>query len=211
MPFYREFSFGDISVSVWNITESADELLSLSIGDYAAETAALRDGQRRTEWLAVRLLLERVCGVTASIVYNAAGKPSLRGTQGYISISHTRGFAVLAYSPYVPLGVDVELSGRNAMAAARMFVNDESSISLSGRDVEAKTLVYWCACEAIFKVVGDAGGSYKRNLFAKPFEFMSPGEIVVSLKGIPNIPQRDYVVKYLCEDNLLIALCVPGI
>ena len=85
--------FGDISVSVWNITESADELLSLSNGDYAAETAALRDGQRRTEWLAVRLLLERVCGVTASIVYNAAGKPSLRGTQGYISISHSIGIS----------------------------------------------------------------------------------------------------------------------
>ena len=59
MPLYNEMKFGDISVSIWEITESADELLSLSKSNYAGEAAMLHGGRRKAEWLAVRLLLER--------------------------------------------------------------------------------------------------------------------------------------------------------
>ena len=207
MPLYNEMKFGDISVSIWEITESADELLSLSKSNYAGEAAMLHGSRRKAEWLAVRLLLERMCGAEARIVYDAAGKPLLCGAQGYISISHTRGFALLAHSLRVPVGVDVELVGRNVVTVARRFVNEESRLSLPCGDINAGMLAYWCACEAIFKVVGDVGGTYKDNLFVKPFELSGHGRIAVSLKGLDTCCERDFFVDYINDGKLLVALC----
>ena len=124
-----------------------------------------------------------------------------------ISISHTRGFALLAHSLRVPVGVDVELVGRNVVTVARRFVNEESRLSLPCGDINAGMLAYWCACEAIFKVVGDVGGTYKDNLFVKPFELSGHGRIVVSLKGLDTCCERDFFVDYINDGKLLIALC----
>ncbi len=208
MPLFRQFSLGGASVAVWEITESASELLSLLGDKYAAEASRLRDGQRRAEWLAVRLLLARLCGPSACIAYDTAGRPVLVGAEGDISISHTRGYAVLAHSPHARVGVDVELAGRNAVSAARRFVGSVSAISLAGEDSAAKTLAFWCSCEAIFKVTGNVGGTYKDNLSVMPFELAGQGCITVSLNGLPSYPARDFTVSYMKDGGLFIALCM---
>lgn len=207
MPFYRELKFAGASVAVWKITEGCEELLSRLNGDYVAEAAALHEGQRRAEWLAVRLLLERLCGAGARIVYDAAGKPLLSAASGSISVSHTRGYAALAYSPDGNVGLDVELVGRNAAASARRFVNEETAKNLSGEDENEKMLAFWCFCEALFKVVGDIGGTYKDNLFVAPFKLSEKGAVVVSVRGLGAEHERDYTVEYLNDGEIFIALC----
>lgn len=206
MPFHREFELGGASVYVWKITESARDLLSSVSPDCAAEALLLHGEPRRKEWLAVRLLLERACGVDARIVYDKAGKPSVEGLCGYISVSHTRGYAFLAYSKDTPLGIDAELVGRDALSASRRFVNESSMQMLSGEDAAGKALAYWCCCEALFKLVGNIGGTYKENVSVKPFDLSAQGEIMLSVKGLPTGHEHDYVAHYVSDGTLFVLL-----
>ena len=207
MPLYREFELGEASVAVWRITESSEELLSMVSPDDAAEALLLCGEQRRKEWLAVRLLLARVCGNGARIVYNSVGKPFLHDSCGCISISHTRGYALFAYSEKTPFGIDVERVGRDALSASRRFVNEDFAPFLCGDDAAALALAYWCSCEALFKLTGDIGGTYKDNVFVKPFQLSSHGVFMLSVKGLSLEYERDYQAEY-DNDGALFTLLV---
>ncbi|MBR4065298.1 MAG: hypothetical protein IKJ97_00945 [Bacteroidaceae bacterium] len=209
MPFCREFTLGKAVVTVWEITETAEELLLLSTVDYRSEAASMGNAKRCAEWLAVRLLLARQCGENARIVYDAAGKPSLVGCDGYISISHTRGYALLAYSKSVPIGVDVELVSRDATAAARRFLNEDFASAFHGGS-KSHVLAYWCFCEALFKLVGNIGGTYKDNIAVRSFELEIQGRAVLSVVGISPVYERDYAVEYVNDGTLFIALCTEA-
>lgn len=206
MPFHREFELGGASVYVWKITESAGELLSSVSPDCAAEALLLHGERRRKEWLAVRMLLAKVCGADARIVYDKAGKPSVAGLCGHIGVSHTRGYAFLAYSKDTPVGIDAELVGRDALSVSRRFVNESSMQMLSGEAAAGKALAYWCCCEALFKLVGNIGGTYKENVFVKPFDLSAQGKIMLSVKGLPAEYERDYVAHYVSDGTLLVLL-----
>lgn len=206
MPLYRELDFGKASVAVWKITETAEELLSQLPAEYIPTALLLRDGQRRTEWLAVRILLERMCGADARIVYDEAGKPMLSGAAGYISVSHTDGYALLAYSLSNPVGVDMERVDRNVSVAARRFLNESylSAVPASERDIYM--LASWCACEALFKLVGNIGGTYKRNVIVRPFQPETQGTIGVSINGISPALDCDFEATYVNDGELFILL-----
>lgn len=209
MPLYREFKFGNATVAVWKITETSEELLSMLPDEYAACSVGLCNGQRRAEWLAVRILLAGLCGTCARIVYDGNGKPLLEGATGYISISHTKGYALLAYSVEEPIGIDVELLARDVSFAACRFVNDEYLASLPGKECNVYVLAYWCLCEALFKLVGNVGGTYKENVYVKPYAMEAQGTIEVSLKGTSVASDTDYCASYVNDGELLIVL-IPG-
>ena len=204
MPLYKEFKIGDIDVAVWKITETTEELSSLVASECAAEAGQMKSCSRRQEWLAVRVLLARLCGRTARIVYDECGKPSLAGADGFISISHTRGYALLAHSLSQPFGVDMELSSRDASVAARKFMKESDLASLSPETANKAMLIRWCVCEALFKLVGNVGGTYKDNvLLLSPFP-APDGSLTVSLKGCRELPDSDYAARCVEEDGLVI-------
>ena len=204
MPLYKEFKIGDIDVAVWKITETTEELSSLVASECAAEAGQMKSCSRRQEWLAVRVLLARLCGKDACIVYDECGKPSLAGADGFISISHTRGYALLAHSLSQPFGVDMELSSRDASVAARKFMKESDLASLSPETANKAMLIRWCVCEALFKLVGNVGGTYKDNvLLLSPFP-APDGSLTVSLKGCREVPDNEYVAHCSDEDGLII-------
>lgn len=204
MPLYKEFKIGDIDVAVWKITETTEELSSLVASECAAEAGQMKSCSRRQERLAVRVLLARLCGSTARIVYDECGKPSLAGADGFISISHTHGYALLAHSLSQPFGVDMELSSRDASVAARKFMKESDVASLSSETANKAMLIHWCVCEALFKLVGNVGGTYRDNVsLSSPFP-ASDGSLAVSLKGCREVPDNEYVAHCSDEDGLII-------
>lgn len=206
MPLYREFKLGNASVAVWKITETAEKLLSLLPTEYIPAALLLRDGQRRTEWLAVRILLERMCGADARIVYDEAGKPLLIGAAGYIGVSHTDGYALLAYSLSNPVGVDMERVDRDVSTAARRFLNESHLNTVPDSWRATYMLASWCACEALFKLVGDVGGTYKENVIVKPFRPGTQGTMDVSIKGISPTLDCDFEAMYVNDGELFMLL-----
>ena len=204
MPLYREYSVGDIRIAVWEMNETSDELSSLLAPECLAGLPVACSEQRRRERLAVRVLLSRLCGNNARIVYDAAGKPVLEGAVGFISISHTRGYALLAHSPELSFGIDVELLSRDASSAARRFMRADDIAALEPVVAKKAILLRWCVCEALFKFVGNVGGTYRDNVFLETPLPLADGTLKVHLRGCGNFPDGDYVAHCIEDDGLLV-------
>ncbi len=111
------------------------EIRPLAITEGLARRAA-----EKAAWHAI--VRERLGGDTA-IAYNKNGAPVLAGTPGYISVSHTRGWVAVVWSP-APCAIDIELRSRTLSPAARErygFTRIEE----------------WCALEAEYKYKGLTG------------------------------------------------------
>ena len=209
MPLVSEYRVGNVGVAVWKITETTEELLSLVAPEYMAAAALLRGEHRRREWLAVRALLGRVCGDAARIGYDSSGKPYLVGGGCHIGISHTRGYALLACSADNPFGVDAELLGRNAVASACKFMPASDVEALPHADADLAVLVRWSVCEALFKLVGDLGGTYKDNVVLHSSLPGRDGVIDVSIKGISGFEDACFRAFCIMDEDLLLVVCTP--
>lgn len=208
MPLTGVYNLGGADVWVWKITEMVDEL-SLLVDKECAVYArgAFKSEKRRSEWLAVRAIVAKQLGGQARIVYDGAGKPSLEGADGYLSISHTNGYAVVAFSRECEVGVDVELASRNVLAVSGRFMPQEVLDALSPDERNRTALVNWCAKEAVYKITGDLGGNFKDNISVECPAVVENGRFALSLVAVDCGGEPFYVADYSFYDDLLVVLC----
>lgn len=156
MPNYVHHTYEGGGIAIWHITETADELYALlGTRRYDAQLAEKKNESRRAEWLAVRLLVKELFGSEAEVAYHPTGRPYLKNSTTHISISHTKGFAAVAYHHKAPLGMDIEyLSSRVERIASRFTTQDEASyIDVHDEDVrQMYHLVNWSAKETLYKL-----------------------------------------------------------
>ena len=114
----------------------------------------------RAAWHAI--VRERLGGEVA-ISYNKNGAPVLDEGRGYISVSHTRGWVAVVWSPR-PCAIDIELRDRKLSAAAAV----RYSIS---------SIEDWCALEARYKYTGLTG----REPAPDSVRFLPHPELVVAV------------------------------
>ena len=105
--------------------------------------------RRVAEKTAWRAIVREKLGGDVTVGYNTNGAPVLTpapgspDSSGYISVSHTRGWVAVVWSP-TPCAIDIELNTRSLSAAARErygFTRMEE----------------WCALEAEYKYEGLTG------------------------------------------------------
>lgn len=207
MPLYGRYISGDVEISVWEMTETIDELSAGADNSLLVEAQAFAGTGRRAEWLAVRKLVKLVLGDAARIVYDNAGKPLLAGGGAHISISHTRGYVALAVSHSCPVGFDVELLSREVGVASRRFMRDDELVAVPAELQNCVKLLRWTASEAVYKLVGNLGGSYRDNIVlnvAVPLQ--ESGILLLSLVGLRS-GNGVYRVSYLFAGPLLLVLC----
>lgn len=133
----RQLSPG-VRLGLWAITEPAD-------------TPRLRERQ------AVASLLTAMTGDDSlTIGHEESGKPfvcppsSQAPLPRAISVSHTRGYAVLMLSDGVAVGVDIEYrSDRVERIAARFIRPDEEAVTTDDK------LLVWSAKEAVYKLFSE--------------------------------------------------------
>lgn len=208
MPLQRKLCWDSVDVWVWKITETADELSLLVPGEqacYARETFASE--VRRAEWLAVRAIVAQQFGDKARVVYDVAGKPSIEGIPGYISVSHTKGYAVVAFSRECEVGVDVELMSRDVLPVAARFMPAESLDVFPSVERNRVALVNWCAKEALFKITGDLGGNFKDNISVGELGEGETGHVALTLMGVEYPGEPLFVADYSFYEELLVVLC----
>lgn len=208
MPLQRKLCWDCVDVWVWKITETADELSQLVPGEqacYARETFASE--VRRAEWLAVRAIMAQLFGDSTHIVYDVAGKPSIEGVPGYISVSHTKGYAAVAFSRECEVGVDVELMSRDVLSVAGRFMHVESLDLLPPVKRNRVALVNWCAKEALFKITGDLGGNFKDNISVGELGEGETGHVALTLMGVEYPGEPLFVADYSFCEELLVVLC----
>ncbi len=156
MPNYAHHTFEGGGIAIWHITESSDELYALlATHRYDAQLADKTHEARRAEWLAVRLLVKELFGPECEVAYHATGRPYLKGGNVHISISHTKGYAAVAYHRAQPIGMDLEYRSSRVERIASRFTT-EAEAAYVDKHAEAERQMYhlinWSAKEALYKL-----------------------------------------------------------
>ena len=180
-------------IALWEITETLQELLKLyhtiSIPDFNTE-------KRKKEWLASRLLLNKISPNT-TISYNGFGAPELNNGN-YISISHSKGLVAIITSKK-QVGLDIEEISGKALRVSSKFI---SKNHLKALTAEKATLI-WCCKEAVFKWHQKGEVDFIADIKLHPFESMEKGEITAEFRNTQLILTyqkiHNHYLVYVCK------------
>ena len=178
MPIYRTYKQGGLTVGVWKVEESVEQLRSMfqDFSIYEEGFSRFSAESRKREWLAVRVLLKELCGEEKVIAYHSSGKPYLADGSMCVSFSHTRGYVAVALHPSAEVGIDIEQYGTRVQKVASRFIRDDERVSIESGDEIYGLLLHWSAKETMFKLMEDEAVDFVRHLHILPFTQKENGE-----------------------------------
>ena len=146
-------------ISVWEITESEDELVRLvSIpNDELEELALIGSSARRKEKLAVRALLNSIFEEKVYLGHHDNGSPFIQNNSIHISITHTAKFVAIITHPTEDVGIDIESLDRDFSAVEKKALSEDEIDDLSTKNRNLQLAIYWCAKEALYKRMNQRG------------------------------------------------------
>ena len=154
MPQQNNITIREGLLLLWNMTESAEELLRRypRFNKYRPFLQS-RHPRRQTEWLASRLLLDSINCRPEQVSYSPTGRPVIHHPDfNYISISHSTKLAGIYLHPSIPVGLDIESIHRNfAMVIPRFLSPEEQQTAASLPEGPA---LFWSIKEAVYKAAG---------------------------------------------------------
>ena len=165
MPLLKTIPIEGGLIGIWKFTEPTADLLPAFSAEELADPAFLKHTheKRKVEWLTTRLLIRQLIGPNFTISYQESGKPILKHTKfRHISISHSRDFAAVILHENLSVGIDIESITRDFTRVENRFLSDEERAE-TNRDPQLQCL-FWCAKEAIFKLVDDQGVDFKKQI-----------------------------------------------
>lgn len=179
MPLYRTYKQGDLTVGVWKVDESIEELRSMfqDFSMYETDYAWFTAEKRKQEWLAIRVLLKEMLGEEKEIAYLPSGKPYLADESCRISFSHTKGYVAVALHPSQEVGVDIEQYGTKVQRVAHKFIREDEYSSIHSGDEVYAMLLHWSAKETMFKLMEEEAVDFIDHLHILPFIPRSFGEL----------------------------------
>ena len=191
MPNYAHHTFEGGGIAIWHITETSDELYALlGMPCYDAQLLEKKNESRRAEWLAVRLLVKELFGSECEVAYHPTGRPYLKHGTAHISISHTKGFAAVAYHHAAPIGMDIEyLSSRVERIASRFTTQAEASyIDVLEEPVrQMYHLINWSAKETLYKLFDSPSmAEFKEVFHIAPYALAECGTMNATVCDVEN-------------------------
>ncbi|MEJ2003784.1 MAG: 4'-phosphopantetheinyl transferase superfamily protein, partial [Cyclobacteriaceae bacterium] len=148
--------------------------------------------QKRSEWVAARLMLRTLCS-HMKISYNGTrndsnGKPFLQGHAIEISLTHSFPYVAVIADPRSSVGIDLEQSKEKLLRIAPRFLNDRE-LGLCRGEV-SKILSFWCAKEALYKIYSKKGLNFRDEIHLYP----DSSDHWLMIEGI--IHKNDHESKY---------------
>lgn len=142
-------------LALWKMDEGEDQLLS-RYPYMASPLASIKSETRRRERLTACALLEALTGNgQPQIGHDQSGNPAIGN--GSISISHTRGYCALLYSPEAGrrLGIDIEWTSNRVERVTSYFMRDDEEAATL-----ADKLLNWSAKETCYKYFSEQDLKY---------------------------------------------------
>ncbi len=174
MPVILEKIYeNNISLAVWQITESHDELQAMLPSEILtdAELASISHPQKQVEFFCSRLVIKHLANSLGikylGIKKDECGKPYLVGSNWQMSITHTSNYVAAVMHPSEALGMDMEKPSEKLQRIAHKFLS-ETERTEAENDIE-KLCIYWSAKEALYKLYGKRKVIFNENLFVFPF------------------------------------------
>ena len=172
MPIEIEpINLNDVSVYLWEIEETKDELISLC-HDSGIDTTGIeniRSYSRACEKLSTLLILNHIFGKGVELYHTETGAPRIKESDTHISISHSAYLVGVAVSNLYPIGLDIEHKAEQVLRVREKFLND-TELAITSPNDKIVNLYYWTAKEAVYKAV-EADGIDFRNDIHKPLSY----------------------------------------
>jgi phosphopantetheinyl transferase len=165
MPLFKTIPISGGLIGIWKFTESTTDLLPAFTAEELADPTFLKytHEKRKVEWLTTRALIRQLIDADFTISYQESGKPILKHTRyRHISISHSRDFAAVILHENLSVGIDIESATRDFIRVENRFLSDQERAK-TNRDPQLQCL-FWCAKEAIFKLVDNEGIDFKQQI-----------------------------------------------
>jgi 4'-phosphopantetheinyl transferase len=169
MPLFKTIPIPGGLIGLWKFAETTAELLPEFSGEDLDDPAFRKytHEKRIVEWLATRLLIRQLIGPDFAISYLSSGKPNLKHDRyKHLSISHSRDFAAVILHERLNVGIDIEETARDYNRIEKKYLSD---LEIGQIDKNQRLhCLYWCAKEAIFKLVDDEGIEFRNQIHIIP-------------------------------------------
>lgn len=197
LVYLRELD-NHVRFAIWRIEEPAEDLIGRLQLDQREKAllSRLNKGKRTLHWLATRVLLRTMLNTPGFIdcPSDENGKPYLANFPQRISLTHSFDYAAVMMSDNGEVGIDLELVKPKIVRIADKFMKPEELSVIGDNDVE-KLYACWCAKEAVYKLQGNKGVSFKDNMTIHPFAFQDQGVLILELDA----PHRRELFKVYYE------------
>jgi enterobactin synthetase component D len=128
--------------------------------------------EKRKEWATARMAIKEVLEVLKvpypGFFKDEHGKSQAMNGHGFVSLSHTEGFAGAIFHREIPVGIDMDLIREKILRIGFRFL-DMSELDFLEKDPVHYTMA-WSAKESIFKCQGKRGVSFRENILLEPFD-----------------------------------------
>ena len=158
MPLIEKIYPEDGIIGLYKMTEEPEELEKRYAEIFQEEPLVgnFQHGRRKTEWLAVRLLIAGLIGPDFQISYTESGKPQfIHPEYKFISISHSAMYAAVYLHKNKRNGIDVESLDRKFSTIEKKYLSENELEQAKENPV--LRAVFWSTKEAIFKWAGRKG------------------------------------------------------
>ncbi len=183
-------------IGVWQITETEEELMALSSipSDEMEEISFIRSESMRKQRLAVRALLEEMFEEKVYLSHHDNGKPYIENDATNISITHTNKYVAVILHPTEDVGIDIESLDRDFSAVEKKALSEDEIDDLDDDKRNEQLAIYWCAKEAIFKLVSVYNVDFAEQIEVEHFRPKGEGELEASF-----IDKDDYEEEFDLE------------
>lgn len=177
--FLRKTLDNKAEVSVWQITETEQELIALSSvpTDEMEEISLIRSEAQRKQKLAVRALLNEVFEEKVYLNHHDNGQPYLENCITNISITHTNKYVAIITHDELDLGIDIESLDRDFSAVEQKALSEEEIEDLDEDKKHEQLAIYWCTKEAIFKRMSQNRVDFAEQIEVEKFNPKGEGEL----------------------------------
>ena len=166
-------------VGVWQITETEAELRALTSvpSDEMEEISFIRSESMRKQRLAVRALLNELFDEKVYLSHHDNGKPYIENDATNISITHTEKFVAVILHDDQDVGIDIESLDRDFSAVEKKALSEDEIDDLEDDKRNEQLAIYWCAKEAIFKLLSVYNMNFAEQIEVERFRVRSEGEL----------------------------------
>ena len=193
MPITHKIEKEEVSILVWEITETLEGLLDLygniNTSNYTSE-------KRKKEHLISRLMVNKICK-NGAIIYNEFGAPELDNAK-HLSISHSNELVTIIISNK-KTGLDIEKISEKALRTASKFVAEKNLMKLN----KEKATLIWCIKEAVYKWHQKGGIDFIKDIIIAEFFAKEHGNVTAYFMGkkinLNYLKINNHYLVYVCS------------
>ena len=190
------------TIGVWQVTETEEELTGMSAtpSDEMEEISFIKSESLRKQRLAVRALLNTLLDEKVYLSHHDNGKPYLENNPLNISITHTDKYVAVILHEDQDCGIDVESLDRDFSAVEKKALSEDEIEDLEDEKRNEQLAIYWCAKEAIFKLLSRYNVDFAEQIEIERFRPRGEGALDATFID-KNEDEEEFELEYITFDR----------